>query len=408
MIGEFFSISVKNITQKGIRSWLTMIGIFIGIAAVVSLISLGQGLQEAINQQFEILGTNIIFIMPGNDLFSSFQSTSNAKLLDDDLEAVRKSRGVEIAGGMVMRSARITFHGENEYAFVTGLPEEEDAQDILLSGTGVTVTGKQTRFRQKDTHKAAIGYGYWNSDVFENPVEVGDTIKINGRDFEVIGLISKIGNPQDDSNIYIPYETSRDLFEITEREYNTIMARVRQGYVINETQENIEENLRDEREVEEGEEDFTVMTLADIQESFNSVLSAVNLFVIGIAMISLFVGGIGIMNTMYTSVLERTKEIGLMKAIGAKNGDIRMLFLIESGMIGSVGGAIGCALGSGLSLLVEKLASQSPQTENLKASITPELIFGALAFSFIVGCMSGVFPAIQASKLKPVEALRYE
>ena len=171
--------------------------------------------------------------------------------------------------------------------------------------------------------------------------------------------------------------------------------------------ENIKEELRDSRDEDEGEETFSVQTFEQLLEQFNDILGIVSIVLIGIAAISIVVGGVGIMNTMYTSVLERTKEIGIMKAVGAKNSNIMTLFLIESGMIGLAGGMIGIGIGIGLSKIVEIVASEAGFLP-IKAYLGAPLLLGALAFSFIIGAASGTFPAMQASKMKPVDALRYE
>jgi len=172
--------------------------------------------------------------------------------------------------------------------------------------------------------------------------------------------------------------------------------------------ERIEKKMRKERDEEEGEESFAVSTSEQILETFGSILDVVSAILIGIAAISLLVGGIGIMNTMYTSVLERTKEIGTMKAIGARNKDILLIFLFESGLIGLIGGIIGLTIGMGISKAVEYAIVNFYSIALLKITFDPLLIIGVLAFSFIVGSFAGVLPAIQASRLKPVDALRHE
>ena len=172
--------------------------------------------------------------------------------------------------------------------------------------------------------------------------------------------------------------------------------------------EKIEKALRKSRNVEEGQEDFSVQTTEELMETYNDILNIVNIVLIGIAAISLLVGGIGIMNTMYTAVIERTKEIGIMKAIGARNSSIMILFVIESGILGALGGAIGVAIGMAFSKLVEVIATAALQTALLQAYFPWYLIVGSLAFAFIVGTISGLLPARQAALLKPVDALRYE
>jgi putative ABC transport system permease protein len=219
--------------------------------------------------------------------------------------------------------------------------------------------------------------------------------------------MSRVGNPEDDKNIYIPMKGAQELFDIKD-EYITAIVKVKPNYETEKVAEDIEDALRKDRGLDEGEEDFQVQSLEQMMEATGIVLDAVQWVVIGIALISLFVGGIGIMNTMYTSVLERTQEVGVMKAVGARNTDILLLFLIESGTIGMVGGGVGCLIGIAISKGFEYIAVSQFDIVLIKASITPELILGALAFSFLIGSISGGLPARQAAQLKPVDALRYE
>ena len=172
--------------------------------------------------------------------------------------------------------------------------------------------------------------------------------------------------------------------------------------------EDIEEELRDERNEKEGQETFSVQSFSQLLETFTDIFAVIQAVFVGIAAISLVVGGIGIMNTMYTSVLERTKEIGTMKAVGAKNSDIFKIFLFESGLLGLVGGTIGILMGMGIAKSVEYIAMIQLGSPFIKAVFGLPLIIGALTFSFLVGTISGVLPAMQAAKLKPADALRYE
>jgi putative ABC transport system permease protein len=172
--------------------------------------------------------------------------------------------------------------------------------------------------------------------------------------------------------------------------------------------EKIKQVLRKERSEKEGEETFSVQTSEQLLESFSNIFAVVQGVLVGIAAISLIVGGIGIMNTMYTSVLERTKEIGTMKAVGAKNSDVLLIFLFESGLLGMIGGTIGVLIGVGLGKGVEYIAQVALNTNLLRADFSIFLIGGALLFSFLIGALSGIFPAIQAAKLRPADALRYE
>lgn len=405
MLEDYFKLAISGIRHKGVRSYLTMIGIFIGIAAVVSLISLGQGMQNAINKQFEVLGSNVIIIMSGSEFAVMGGTTS--KLTEHDLDIIKKVHGVELAGGFLSKLAKVKFKGEVKYTWINGLPKDDDTQDLLLEGTGITITEGQKRFKPGDKYKVAIGYSLYKGDFFKKKVNVRDRILINEKEFEVVAKVSQIGNKHDDSQLYIPHDTAEELFNVKD-EFYVLMARAKDGYDVGKVAEDIKKEIRKDRGLKEGEEDFSVQTMEQIRESVGMILNAVQWVLIGIAAISLIVGGIGIMNTMYTSVLERTQEIGVMKAIGARNSDILLLFMIESGILGMVGGIIGSLIGVAMSKTVEFFAEKELGTEILKANISLELILGALLFSFFVGCLSGILPARQASQLKPVDALRYE
>ena len=403
MIEDYFRFAIGNIRSKGIRSWLTMAGIFIGIAAIVSLISLGEGMQAAIYEQFELLGFDVVYVMPGSSLFGF---TGGGKLTDHDVKLVRKVSGVSIAGGFDSKVAKVKYRNEVVYVFIGGIPVDE-TQDLLFEGTGIEMVRGQKEFKSGDTYKCAVGYEHWIGNKFDGPVKLGDKLYIHDKKFEVVAFISRIGNDQDDSSIYIPFETFKEVFEVGD-EYITIMARVKGGHEPSKVAEDIKKKLRRDRGLEEGEEDFTVISLEQMMESVDVVFDVVQAVLIGITAISLFVGGIGILNAMYTSVLERTREIGVMKSIGARNNDILNLFLIESGIIGMVGGVIGVVIGAGLSKTIEYVAERELGMVLLKANISPELVIGALTFSFLVGTISGALPAYQASRLNPVDALRYE
>jgi len=405
MIQDYFRLAFRSIIHKGIRSLLTMIGIFIGIAAIVSLISLGEGMQNAINKQFEMLGGNFVMISPRGGYFGIGSGAS--KLTDRDLKLIRQVNGVDLATGMDAKTAKVKFKDELKYTFVAGFPTDE-TQDVFLEGTGITVEEGQKRFKPSDRYKVAIGYLIAEGDFFDHPVKIGDTLLIEDKKFDVVGRISRIGNRNDDTQVYIPYETFKDLFGIKGDNYMIIEAKTKGNFNTADVAENIKEKLRKDRGQKKGEEDFQVITMEQVKESVGGVLDTVNAILIGIAAISLLVGGIGIMNAMYTSVIERTQEIGVMKAIGARNSDVLTLFLIESGVLGTVGGTIGIVIGISLSKAVEYIATYTLESNILQANISLELILGALLFSFIVGCISGLLPAKQASELKPVDALRYE
>ncbi|MFH0868593.1 MAG: ABC transporter permease, partial [archaeon] len=209
-----------------------------------------------------------------------------------------------------------------------------------------------------------------------------------------------------DSQIYIPIDVARDIFNEPD-EVGMIYAKVRTGYDPATVADAIEKRMRDDRDLKKGQEDFSVQTSEQLAQTMGNILGIVQTILVGIASIALLVGSIGIMNTMYTSVMERTKEIGVMKAIGAKNRDVMLIFLIESGLLGLIGGIFGVLAGLGMAKGAE-LYAQYAGYGMVRAAVTPELIVLGLSFSFAIGAISGFMPARKASKLKPVDALRYE
>ena len=400
---DYFNIAVGTFTHRKMRTFLTLIGIIIGIAAVVALISLGQGLQAEIGNQFNTLGADKIFVIPGNSIFGF----SDVELLDKDFKVIERVNGVDIVSGIVFKLARVKKGDESIYTWVWGLSvDDKEAYEMIVEmiGSGV-VEGRDLKSNDRYSALGTVRI-YKDNLVFDKPVKVGDKLEIEGQKFKIVGGLSQIGNPQDDSAIIIPLETARDIFNEPEK-WDQLFVQVKDGVLPSKVAEEIKKDLRKSRDVDEGDEDFTVQTTEEILETFSSIFNIISIFLIGIAGISLLVGGVGIMNTMYTSVLERTQEIGIMKAIGAKNKDVFLIFVIEAGIVGLVGGIIGILVGVGLSKLVAFGGSASGITL-IRAEFPPYLIFGSLAFAFIVGCAAGALPAMQAAKLNPVEALRYE
>jgi len=403
MIRDYFRFAFQNFKARKVRTYLTMLGIFIGVAAVVSLISISQGLRSAMTETFESMGSDKIFIMSG--VSYGLPTTGITEMSGKDKEVVEKTEGVERTSAFIFKLLRIKYNEEVKYVFVNGLPVDRESLELIESiQTFKIAQGRD--LKTGDKYKAVVGSMYAKGDVFDKKVKVRDKIEIEGKEFKVIGIMAPIGNPQDDSQITIPIDAAREIFNEPEK-VDYIMVQVKQGYDAEEVAEKIKKNLRDHRNLEEGEEDFTVQTSAQLIASFGNVFTIITIVLVGIAAISLFVGGIGITNMMYTSVLERTREIGVMKAIGAKSSNILLIFLIESGILGLVGGAVGILIGIGLGELVQ-FAAATANLSLLKSSFPWYLIIGSLLFSFIVGVLSGVLPARAASRLQPVDALRYE
>ncbi len=404
MINDFFILSINNLKRRKLRSWLTMIGIFIGIAAVVSLLSLGQGLQDYITEQFEILGGDKI-IIESKTLGPPGSATSKSLILTSkDLEIIKDTKGVKDVGGILMKSGVVKFKDEANVVFTLGMDEDYLS---LFDNLGNFEVTEGRDLANEDKYKVVIGYNHAHGDIWDKKVSLRDSIEIEGKEFKVVGIRGKIGNPFDDNSLSIPKETLKEILDIEDEE-SQIIVKVSEGEDPEKVADDIERRLRKSRSEKEDQETFNVRTSEQLLTTFTNIFAVVQGVLVGIAAISLLVGGIGIMNTMYTSVLERTKEIGTMKAIGAKNSHILYIFLIESGLLGLVGGLIGVIIGISLAKAAEYVAGIYIGSPLLQASMNPVIILGALAFSFIIGSLSGIFPAIQASKLKPVDALRYE
>jgi len=406
MLKDYFKISAREILRRKLRSWLTLIGVFIGIAAIVSLITLGQGLENSINEQFEALGKDKFFVTPKGQGLASGIASETIKITDRDLRVVQGVQGIERATGMIFSTTAVEFNDNLRYVFVSGMSTDPlDRELIGESQSFEIVIGRG--LESGDKNKAVLGNDYTDETWMGKAVDVGDKILVNGQEFKVIGFWNKIGSPPDDRQVMLPIDTYAELFD-AEDEFGMIVGQTQAGEDPLEVVEEVEKELRQSRGLDEGEEDFEIQTPEQFMESFQIVLDIIQIVLIGIAAISLLVGGIGIMNTMYTSVLQRTKEIGVMKALGARNKHIMYLFLIESGLYGLGGGILGAIIGIGFAKTTELLMAVFVGPAFLSINIDWLLILATLIFSFVVGCLSGIAPARKASKLDPVDSLRYE
>jgi len=408
MIKDYIIYIWRNFTHRKIRGWLTILGILIGVASVIALISVTQGMQTAINEQFSRLGTNKLMVTAGGGegAMGIMGSAFAAKpLTKDDLEIIQKSSGVDVATELLTKMGKIKFGDQTKYTFLVGMPTDETAKVFE------DMQGFEAEFgralKNGDKYSANIGYLIGQpKGLFDKGVKVGNKITIEDQDFKVIGIIKKLGNQGDDTQIYIPIEVAREVYNEPDK-IDYLYIQTKSGTDVNNVAESIKKDLRKFRDEKKGEETFQVQTFEQLIAQVNTILNIVGIVLIAISAISLVVGGVGIMNSMYTSVLERTHEIGVMKAIGARNSHILAIFMIESGLYGMVGGIVGVAIGLGMAKAAE-LAAISQGVDMFRASITPGLIFGGLAFSFLIGCLSGAAPARSASEMKPVDALRYE
>lgn len=408
MIKDYFLFAFKNISKRKVRSWLTMIGIFIGIAAVVALVSLGQGLKEAITGQFAGFGTDKLVIQAaGVAAFGPPGSTVVEKLTSKDTDVIQRVKGIDIVAERLMRSEKIRFNEEERYSAIASITQDESRKLVLeVIEESMDLTMEEGRMLFKDDrYKIIIGNDLASKKLFSRKLRLGDKLNIGSQDFEIVGILEKSASPLGNDFILMNDKPMRDALDIGD-EVDIIAAQVFNVDEIENIAVRVEKDLRKHRDVELGKEDFSVQTPAQAVETLNNILNYVTWFLVFIAMISLVVGAVGISNTMFTAVLERRKEIGIMKSIGAKNSNILLLFLIESGVLGLVGGIIGIIVGIALSKSVEIVGILILGTQLIQAHYTMFWILGPLVFSFIIGSLSGALPAMQAAKMKPVDALR--
>ena len=403
MIKDYFKLATKNLRQRGLRSWLTMLGIFISVATIFVLVSLSLGLQEAVEEQFEILGADKFFIQPATGFLGPPGSVGSVLLTEDDVEFISKLQGVKDYSFFVAGNAKVEFSGETRYMVVWGIPPEH--MDVYNEMSSFKIEDGRN-LEKGDKNSIVLGNLHKTGNVLGKQVDVGNKLTINEGDFKVRGILGLIGNPEDDRMILIDIESFRELFDVPER-VDYIMVQIDEEEDILEVAERVENKLRKSRGVTEKNQDFIIFTPEELLESFGDILAIITSFLGGVAAISLLVGTIGIANTMYTSVLERTKEIGVMKAIGAKNSDIMWIFLIESGLLGLAGAGIGIGLGYGIGKTIEYIAINQLNITLLQIATPVWLIGGCLGFGFLIGAISGTLPAVQASKTNVVDALRY-
>lgn len=400
---EYMSYAFKNIKERKLRSGLTIVSILIGITAIFALVSFGYGVQEYINVVAQEAGVDKLFIQargigaPGTD--------ENFFISKDDVDFVNKVNGVAEATGIYMTQVEIKQKKKTQIVFGTGY----DVNEVKLIEESFTVTVETGRqLRKGDADKVVLGYNYQIPDkIFEQPILLGEKMEVGGELFEVVGFYEEVGNPQDDSNIYFSLEGFESLFPEKKDQFAWVMVRAETNIDVNMVADRVQEKLRKHKDQEKGKEDFFVQTFEDALQTFGNIITVLNGILFLIALISLIVASVNTMNTMYTAVLERTKEVGIMKAIGARNEDILFLFIFESGFIGMVGGVLGVLLGYLIASAGGAIAAASGFSF-LQPVYPIGLIVGCVLFSFAVGAASGVLPARQASKLKPIDALRYE
>ena len=405
MLKDYSRFAINGIKNRKLRSWLTMIGIIIGITAVVSLIGIGQGLKVAISSQFGDIGTDKLTVMASGGMGPPGTGVVTP-LTKDNVKKIGQVNGVKVAVGRLARSIKIEYNDNVKFSMTASMAEG-DGRKLIESAMNLEAE-KGRLLEDGDRKKTVLGNNLGDENAgFGKQITSGSNVLIQDERFEVVGILEETGSFAVDGIVFMEENDLREILDISDDEYDIIVAQVHPNADIKAVEENIEKVMRKERDVKKGEEDFTVQTPQAVLAQVNSTLFAVQLFVYIIAAISIIVGGIGIMNTMFTSVLERTKEIGIMKSIGAKNSTIFSLFFIESGLIGSIGGILGAAMGISMAMGLAFAGRMALGSELIRAEISIWLVLGSILGSFLLGSIFGVIPAIRASKLNPVDALRH-
>jgi putative ABC transport system permease protein len=406
-------MALNILLHSKLRSWLTIIGIVIGVGAIVAIVSMGEGLQQSVNERLSRFGADIITISAGRSrAFGGFRggpegggsaSTEEIKLTTKDTTAIKSVQNIKYIHGTLSGRVEVYYLTETTTLSVTGV-------DPLIAKDVFDYELESGRFiGPADYNVVVIGHRIAN-DIFKQPLAINRMIDIEGKQFRIIGILSE---GESDSSIYMPIEAAREVIEdVDNDEFGSITVIASDPEYVDQIVEDIEFRLMMSRHVTERDKDFTITAQKEIQEQITEVTQTMTLFLGSIAAVSLVVGAVGVANTQFTSVLEKTKDIGIMKAIGAKNRDIMIIFLFNSGLVGLVGGLLGIGLGtfasSMLSLIGLRLMGGGGMGGSLTTVITPQLLTFSLFFSIIIGVIAGVVPAYNASKLKPVDALRSE
>ena len=405
------------LTHSKLRSWLTIIGIIIGIAAVVSIVSISEGAKASLEEKLGDLGADVITITPGysqaKGAMGSFRngpgggddsassSSEQENLTSKDVMVLKGISNVQLVMGEVSGREDLTFSSKSSSVSIKGVDtvvwKDLTSEDIEFG-----------RYLSKGDSFSVVLGGKIVDDTFEGAIPLNSKVDIAGKSFKVVGILDG------GSTAYISIDVARDVLEdVGDKEFNSISVKLEDVDLSEQTEGDIVKKLMFSRStLKEDDRDFTVSSPREMQETMQDTMNTMSLFLGAIAAISLLVGAIGIANTMFTSVLEKTREIGIMKAIGTKNRDVMAIFLLNSGMIGLVGGIGGIGLGvlgsSAISMMGSTEGSGMAGRMFSSTLVSPDLLMFALGFSIVIGMLAGVIPAYRASRLKPVDALRYQ
>ncbi len=404
MISDVVQETAIALSANKTRSGLTMLGIVIGIGSVIAMVSIGQGASGQIQSSIEGLGSNLLtvipgFIQPGRGIVSSGRGTAQT-LKNEDIETLRQLDGVAQVSPELNRRFQITSAiGNNTNSTVIGtVPAYTLARNVTIAD-GSFFTENHLR----SMGRVAVLGPTVRQDLFADAEALGKTVRINKVNFKVIGVLNSKGsagffNPDD--TVFVPLSTMQKI--LAGADYlSTIAISVENKTLMPEVQQQATAALSAKHRVDPQSPDFSILSQSDIIGTLTQVTKTFTIFLAAVAGISLVVGGIGIMNMMLTTVTERTREIGLRKAIGAKKRDIAKQFLAEAITLTFLGGAVGVALGWLVSLVISRFAG-------IATSVSPSAVLLAFAVSSAIGIVFGYYPAKRAASLNPIEALRYE
>lgn len=419
---ECLKLAFNILRHSKLRSWLSIIGIVIGVASVIAIMSLGEGMKQSLSEQLGGLGSDMVTVSSGfsragepeanfrREGVKSVESSLKVKnLTNKDIQAIKLVSNVAYVQGVISSRGEVKYLGQTLSANVKGIDVNvwKDMESTELeSGRYLT---------QGDQNSVVIGSRVASS--FKQKIQVNRQISIEGKIFKVVGILkesSGVVMGSYDSMIFMPIEVARTTLEDARlKDFDSIEIKVKDVNLIDETLTKMESVLMLERAVNQKNKDFSITSVKAMQETISSSISSMSLFLTAIAAISLLVGAIGIANTMFTTILEKTKEIGIMKAIGAKDKDILGIFLSNSVMISLSGGIIGGILGILSSHLITSAISGGGMGIGRmfgrgSVTVTPGIFLLVLGISVTIGILSGIIPAYRASKMNPVDALRYE